>query len=365
MPSPVLQINNLQIDFESEAGITHAVNDISFSVQPGEITGIVGESGSGKSVTALSILQLLNAPPAKYTGGEIIFNRKNNDIINLMQCDAPVLRSVRGAEISMIFQEPMTSLNPVFTCGEQVMEILRQPAGKKISREAARKKAIALFDQVQLPNPEKILSSYPHELSGGQKQRVMIAIAICCNPKLLIADEPTTALDVTVQKAILDLLASLQRQTGMSVIFITHDLAIVGEIASNVLVMYKGNIVEQGSVENIFRHPKHPYTKGLLACRPALHQHLRRLPVISDFMETNAQGIIIEKENPEDELNKNDLKESVNKNDTTTPAILLEVKNIFTRFSLNQNKLGKSSSFITVVDDVSFTVKSGETLGLV
>lgn len=271
--TPLLQINNLQIDFVTEIGTTTAVKHISLTVNRGEIVAIVGESGSGKSVTSLAILQLLRA---RYTTGEILFEG-----VNLLTQSEAQLRKIRGNKIAMIFQEPMTSLNPVFTCGHQVKEAIR--LHQSISEAQAKQKTIDLFQQVRLPNPEQLYHRYPHQLSGGQKQRVMIAMAMSCHPSLLICDEPTTALDVTVQKTILQLIKELQQTQQMGVIFITHDLGVVAEVADRAVVMYKGEIVEEGTVQDIFRNAQHPYTKGLLACRPVLHPKGQRLPVVSDF----------------------------------------------------------------------------------
>jgi len=284
---PLLTINDLRIDFITEAGAHTALNGISFQVNRGEIVGIAGESGSGKSVSSLAILQLLASPPARYVSGEILFSPDGLKQFNMVGLDRPTLQSLRGSRIAMIFQEPMTSLNPVFTCGDQVMEAIR--LHEKISGEQARRKTIELFEKVRLPNPALIFRRYPHQLSGGQKQRVMIAMAICGNPSLLICDEPTTALDVTVQKSVLELLAELQSQTGMGVIFITHDLGVIAEIAHKTIILYKGNIVEEGPTADVLIRPVHPYTRGLLACRPVLYTKGERLPTADDFMEKAEQ----------------------------------------------------------------------------
>ncbi|MCF6406731.1 ABC transporter ATP-binding protein [Chitinophaga filiformis] len=365
MQQPLLSIRNLTVSF----GSTKAVNDISLDILPGEIVGIVGESGSGKSVTALSLMRLLQNP-GKITGGNLLYqlrasNVPSRDIARLSEAE---LRSWRGNEISMIFQEPMTSLNPLHKCGYQVMEALLLHK-RKMSREEARLQTLELFKQVRLPDPELLMERYPHQLSGGQKQRVMIAMAISCQPRLLIADEPTTALDVTVQKTILELLKELQRQTGMSVIFITHDLGVIAEIADRVAVMYKGRIVEEGSVRELFTHPKHPYTKGLLACRPPLDKRLFRLPVTRDFMEIDSQGNIVEKAREVKafvhslEVPHNiviDREEQLAKR----PA-LLEVRDLRTWFPARKNIFGKVLSWTKAVNGVSFEVREGETMGLV
>ena len=281
---PLLSIQNLSIDFHTESSITKALKNITIEINSGEVVALVGESGSGKSITALSILQLLPSPPAKYTSGEIIFTEENNSI-DLLKRSRHEMQNIRGNKIAMIFQEPMTSLNPVLTCGSQIQEALIQH--KKISKREAKKQTIEWFDIVKLPTPSNMYDRYPHQLSGGQKQRVMIAMAMCCEPSLLICDEPTTALDVTVQKTILQLLKELQQQSNMGIIFITHDLGVVAEIADRAVVMYKGEIVEQNSVKEIFFNPQHAYTKALLACRPVNHERGKRLPIVSDFMEVS------------------------------------------------------------------------------
>ncbi|MBS1655723.1 MAG: ABC transporter ATP-binding protein, partial [Bacteroidetes bacterium] len=272
--TPLLQIKNLQVRFHSESGITEAVKNISFTVSRGETVALVGESGSGKSVTSLSILQLVPSPPAAYKG-EILFSENEKQPISLLTLKSQQLQSIRGNKIAMIFQEPMSSLNPVMTCGAQVMEAITRHY--PVSKTEAKNQTIGWFAKVKLPDPATIFNRYPHQLSGGQKQRVMIAMAMCCNPSLLICDEPTTALDVTVQKTILELIKELQQQNNMAVIFITHDLGVVAEIADRALVMYKGEIVEQGTIKQIFINAEHPYTKALLACRPVLHSKGERL----------------------------------------------------------------------------------------
>jgi len=348
---PLLRINDLSIDFVSESGITSALKNISLTVDRSEILAIVGESGSGKSVTALSILKLL-ASTATFTSGEIIFSEDGKSEIDLLRLSNKELQKIRGNKIAMIFQEPMTSLNPVFTCGSQVAESIQ--LHKKISTSEAKKQAIQWFRKVKLPEPEKVFSKYPHQLSGGQKQRVMIAMAICCKPSLLICDEPTTALDVTVQKNILQLVKELQEEQKMGVIFITHDLGVVSEIADKIAVMYKGKIVETNSRKEIFVYPQHPYTKGLLACRPVFHQKGERLPVVSDFLVEGETQI----------KSSNEKQEIINiENDKT--ETLLRVKNLSVWFPVKKNLLGKSLSFTKAVDDVSFEVIKGETLGLV
>ncbi|WP_055562796.1 ATP-binding cassette domain-containing protein [Hymenobacter sp. AT01-02] len=288
MSQPILSVRNLTIDFASHRGNTRAVADISFDLHRGETLAIVGESGSGKSVTSLALMGLIPLPPGRITSGEARFQSEVLGDVDLLKLSDEQLQQVRGNDISMIFQEPMTSLNPVYTCGSQVVEALRLHTSLNEKEAAAR--TVELFTMAQLPRPEKIFSSYPHEISGGQKQRVMIAMAMACNPAILIADEPTTALDVTVQARMLRLIDDLRRQHNTAVIFITHDLGVVAEIADRILVMYRGRVVEQGSVLDIFTNPQHPYTKGLLACRPKLSVGRKKLPVVADFMRETADG---------------------------------------------------------------------------
>lgn len=348
---PLLQIKNFSVDFVTESGTTSAVKNISFDINHGETVAIVGESGSGKTVTSLSILQLLPSPPAEYKTGSILFSEDGTKQVNILQLDEKDLRKIRGNKISMIFQEPMTSLNPVKTCGKQVVEALK--IHENISDKEAQAKTIELFDRVKLPDPAAIFNRFPHEISGGQKQRVMIAMAIGCQPSLLIADEPTTALDVTVQKTILQLIKDLQLQQQMSVIYITHDLGLVAEIADRVIVMYKGDVVETGAVKEIFKNPKHPYTRALLACRPDASSKGKRLPVISDFLggenEKHLKVEIKSKEQPPSGIN----------------TTLLQVKNLEVAFPVKKNFFGKVLKEFKAVNDVSFTVSKGETVGLV
>jgi len=277
------------------------------------------------------------------------------------------MRSYRGNEVAMIFQEPMTSLNPVYTCGNQVMEVIM--LHQKVSKKEAKKKTIKLFEQVQLPDPERIFSVYPHQISGGQKQRVMIAMAMSCNPRVLIADEPTTALDVTVQKTILDLMLQLQREHDMGIMFITHDLGVIAELADKVMVMYKGKVVEQGPVLEIFSNPKHPYTKSLLACRPPLDKRIMRLPVSADFMKTDEEGNMIEIPTTVSEAINSVIitKEQRDKEhqELYSRSKILEIQNIKTYFSKNKTFFGKTIDYVKAVDDVTLDVYEGETLGLV
>lgn len=367
----LLEVNNLETHFTTEKGFTKAVDNISFKIKKGEAVGIVGESGSGKSVTSLSIMKLLPNPIGKIAGGEIIFNSPTKGKIDLVKLHEKEMLFERGNEIAMIFQEPMTSLNPVYTCGNQVMEVLM--IHKKISKKAAKELTIELFRKVDLPRPEAIFDSYPHQISGGQKQRVMIAMGICCEPSLLIADEPTTALDVTVQNRILELLRSLRDEFDMSIIFITHDLGVIAEIADRVIVMYQGKIVEQGTVWDIFNSPKHPYTKGLLACRPRLDIKLKVLPVVSDFMNIDEKGNITEKESHKFSSvgeailfnfeGDDEIEEKRQKIMQQVPH--LEIKNLKTYFPISKGLFGKVTDYVKAVDDVSFNIYPGETVGLV
>lgn len=364
---PLLEVKNLVTQFQTETGVVNAVNDVSFTLCKGKTIGIVGESGSGKSVTSLSVMQLIPNPPGKIAGGEISYHTKNGSTIDLVKTPQDDMRKFRGNEIAMIFQEPMTSLNPVMKCGRQVMEAIM--LHQKISAKEAREKTLQLFKEVQLPTPETMLERYPHQLSGGQKQRVMIAMAISCNPRVLIADEPTTALDVTVQKTILELMKKLQQQYNMGILFITHDLGVIAELADEVIVMYKGNIVEQGSVKEIFSNPKHPYTKSLLACRPPMNFRVKRLPVVSDFMERRENGEIIEVQKKVSDALKNVVitneERKANHQELYNREKILEIKNVKTWFPAKKTFFGKILDYTKAVDDVSFDVYEGETLGLV
>jgi peptide/nickel transport system ATP-binding protein len=345
---PLLQIKDLQIGFFENETIAKALNSSSFNIAKGKMVAIVGESGSGKSVTALSLLQLL--PKQATVSGDILFCNDGKTQEDLNKLSAKEISKIRGNKISMIFQEPMTSLNPVYTCGNQVMEALIQH--KKITKEEARQKTIALFEQVSLPEPTVMLKRYPHQLSGGQKQRVMIAMAMSCNPSLLIADEPTTALDVRVQKSILKLLKKLQEENDMSVLLITHDLALVADYADEVIVMYKGSIVEQGNTKTILTNPQHNYTKALLACKPAANSKGKKLPVINDSMNPNAEILL-----------KEDLQ-----NTLAAPVenkIILSVEDLEVYFTKSKNIFGKTTAVHKAVDGVSFKVNKNETIGLI
>ncbi|PUZ24793.1 ABC transporter ATP-binding protein [Chitinophaga parva] len=366
MPAPLLQVKDLTVTFTANGHQARAVNGISFAVQPGEILGIVGESGSGKSVTAMSVLRLL-PDTASITGQVLLQPADAAQPLDTGALPEAVMRSLRGHRIGMIFQEPMSSLNPLITCGQQVMEAIR--IHQHTDKASARARALALFRQVQLPDPEQLLDRYPHELSGGQKQRVMIAMAISCNPSLLIADEPTTALDVTVQKEILQLLRQLQADTGMSILFITHDLGVVASMAHRVLVMYKGQVVEEGPVQQVFTHPAHAYTKSLLACRPPANRRLQRLPVTSDFVEVDAQGHMQEKQASVqgflDTLEQPPMAWEARAAGLAAADNLLEVHSLHTLFPGRRNLWGKPSYYVKAVNDVSFNVRRGEILGLV
>jgi peptide/nickel transport system ATP-binding protein len=350
MADSIIQVRNLSVEFRTDEGTVKAVKNISFDIPRGKTVGLVGESGSGKSVTSLAIMRLIPNPPGKITGGQILFDGK--DLASLSESE---MRQIRGNKVSMIFQEPMTSLNPVFTVGDQIAEtlILHQ----KLSKHEALAKSLDLLSQVGIPNPSERIKSYPHELSGGQRQRVMIAMAIACRPDVLIADEPTTALDVTIQKQILDLLADLQKQYKMSVLFITHDLGVIADIADEVVVMYRGDIVEKGDTESIFQKPQHPYTKGLLACRPSLERNPLRLPVVSDFMTEDGKEKSFDVE--------------ILKQQKQTRAIsdsqpeLLKIMNVKKHFPLKKGFFGGVQSWVKAVDDVTLSVRKGRTLGLV
>jgi peptide/nickel transport system ATP-binding protein len=328
----------------------NVVHNISFNLNKNEILGIVGESGSGKSVTALSILGLLPKKKAQVTG-KILFQDDN-----LINYSDKQFRSIRGNQIAMVFQEPMSSLNPSLTCGYQVLEMLLEHT--KLSKNEAKSTVIKLFNQVKLPRAEQIYNQYPHQISGGQKQRVMIAMAIACKPKILIADEPTTALDVTVQKEIVLLLKELQQETKMSILFITHDLALISEIANRVLVMYKGKIVEQGNVEQVFKSPKHNYTKALIQSKPSLDVRLRVLPTIKDFLDTAVHREEREEGNDENSKFVSEKERQKNHKALYSRPPILEIKNLATYFTSKKNT-------VKAVDNVSLKIYQGETLGLV
>ncbi len=346
----VIEIKNLSVDFTVDGKPVHAVKNSSLTIKEGETFGLVGESGSGKSVTSLAIMGLLPKPQAKISSGEILYKGKN--ILNFSKKE---MTQIRGNKITMIFQEPMTSLNPVFKIGNQITEtiLLHQEA----SKAEAKERAIQLLDEVGIPDPARKFDDYPHQLSGGQRQRVMIAIALACEPDLMICDEPTTALDVTIQKQVLELLVNLKKHHKMSILFISHDLSVVAEIADHVAVMNQGVIVEQGTTEDLFLNPKHPYTKGLLACRPSLGDNPKRLPTVQDFLSKDDANFSLPKEKVEIKVEKD-----ISKNNN---PVLLEVKNVKKYFEIKGGLFGRTVDHFKAVDDVSFTLKKGMTLGLV
>ncbi|WP_413582407.1 ABC transporter ATP-binding protein [Bdellovibrio sp. HCB288] len=348
MSNNVIEVKNLAVEFKTDDGIVKAVKHISFSIPKGKTVGLVGESGSGKSITSLAIMRLIGHP-GKVTSGEILFEGKD-----LLKLPEDKMREIRGAKISMIFQEPMTSLNPVLTVADQITETLM--LHQNLTKEQALSRGVELLKKVGIPNPEERLYFYPHKFSGGQRQRIMIAMAIACNPDVLICDEPTTALDVTIQKQILDLLADIQKQTNMSMLFITHDLGVVADIADQVIVMNKGEVVETNVSKKIFTNPQHPYTKGLLACRPSLSSHLARLPVLSDFMGPNGEEL------PGPDASTQQAKKASHPSDA---PVILEVKDLQTHFAHTGGLLGRVQGYTKAVDGVSFQVKKGRTLGLV
>ena len=431
MTDTILEVQHLCVQFQTEGRLVNAVDDVSFSLKRGQTLGIVGESGSGKSVTSLSVMRLVPTPPGRIVQGKILFRsqkQKTDQPVDLLQLPLRDMRGYRGSQISMIFQEPMSSLNPVYTCGFQIVEALR--LHEDLSVSAARRRAIALLQEVKLiPTDEELsqailetasqeqssappkesdiqkqinrqkqsyLNRYPHQLSGGQIQRVMIAMAIASNPDILIADEPTTALDVTVQATILDLLRELRDRRQMSIIFVTHDLGIIAELADTVAVMYQGKIVETGTAHEVFKNPQHPYTRGLLACRPQPSQRLKLLPTVANFMATvpaEQEAIIpsntntsntndtalssepsaqsaplpeqIHTESPPDPTLEVSAAEMAQRLTTLTQQTpLLTVDNLQVFFPV-KGMFGQTARYVTAVNDVSFQVYPGETLGLV
>jgi len=366
MSDVLLDVKNLTVDFKSEDDTVRAVDGISYTLNRGESLGIVGESGSGKTVSSLALMRLI---PSNGTvaSGELLFNSRSKGIIDVNKISGKEMRYFRGNEIAMVFQEPMTSLNPVYTCGDQVMEAIM--LHQQVSKKESRHRTLELFKQVKLPRPETIIDSYPHQLSGGQKQRVMIAMAMSCKPSVLICDEPTTALDVTVQQAILELMKELQAEHNMSIIFISHDLGVIAEIAEKVLVMYKGKIVEQGNILDVYSNPQHPYTKGLLACRPPLDKRLYVLPTVSDFMKpAEAGGLGKGSEKLSDVIDKYVITPEVRKKDHEKlykQEPILQVKNLKTYFPIKKGLFGKTTDYVKAVDDLTFDIYPGETLGVV
>ena len=343
---PLLTVKNLTVEF----GGRRVVEEVSYTLHRGETLGIVGESGSGKSVSTMALMGLL--PKTARVSGEAMFGTESGEQgreeVNLLTLDEEQFREIRGKRMAMIFQEPMTSLNPVQKCGAQVVEMLR--LHEDVDGEEARRRVIDLFKEVLLPRPEKIFDSYPHEISGGQKQRVMIAMALICNPDLIIADEPTTALDVTVQKTILQLLRQLQQKHNIAVIFITHDLGVIAQVADEIAVMYHGKIVEQGEASSILHNPQHPYTKGLLACRPPLEGRPLRLSTVADYMENGEAGGV----------RCGEREKAAQQGEP-----LLSVRDLDVTYTLEKNILGKPRKQLKAVDGISFDVYRGETLGLV
>jgi peptide/nickel transport system ATP-binding protein len=359
--NPLLDIEDLSLELCRDNQWNSILRHISFSLHQGETLGIVGESGSGKSVSALSIMRLLSPNIARYPSGRILFrpDGTNESAIDLLKAQESELQAIRGNKIGMIFQEPMTSLNPVIRCGEQITEqiLLHTNASEKEAKE----QVYDLFEEVRLPRPKQIFDAYPHELSGGQKQRIMIAMAMSCHPKLLIADEPTTALDVTIQKNILELIRNLQQEHNMGVLFITHDLGVVAEIADRAIVMYKGDIVEENSVRNIFLNPKNDYTKQLIACRPSMTQRLRKLPQVSDFTdnsEADMQKIINKLTVTPDE--RKAAHAQLYSNDK-----IISIKHLNKVYKVRKRKLFEKQQFFTALNDINLDIYEGETLGLV
>lgn len=347
----LLSVQNLSVEFSTPEGVVRAVNNLSFDIKPGQTVGLVGESGSGKSVTSLAVMGLIPNPPGKVVEGKILF--EGEDLVGASESR---MRDIRGNDIAMIFQEPMTSLNPVFTVGDQICETLILHKG--LTKAQAWERSIELLDQVGIPDPKRSINKYPHEMSGGQKQRVVIAMAIACEPKLLICDEPTTALDVTIQKQVIDLMFDLQKKYNMGMLFITHDLGVIADIADDVVVMYRSNLVEQNTAKNIFTEAKHPYTKGLLACRPALDKNPERLLTVSDFMDESGKELNVS----EDKLKKVD---KVYKVDEEKNTPLLEVNNLKVQFPIKGGIFGRTVDHFVAVNNVSFKLRKGMTLGLV
>jgi peptide/nickel transport system ATP-binding protein len=354
----LLEVDNLKTYFHTRNGVVKAVDDISFTLEKGEILGIVGESGSGKSVTVHTLMGLVPQPPGRIEGGTAVFDNRN-----LLTTDEAVLRSLRGKRISMIFQDPMTSLNPYLRISEQLIEPLLIHG--QANRKEALKRAITMLEKVGMSGAAERVHSYPHEFSGGMRQRVMIAMALITDPEVLIADEPTTALDVTVQSQILRLLKDLQTDLGVSVIFITHDLGVIAELADRVVVMYHGHIVEQGDVLPIFENPQHPYTKGLLACRPRLESTFKVLPTVSDYLdEMEVDGQIELSERP-DAAARIEAMQKIDEPEIDGTDLLLEVNNLHVHFPERAGFFSGPKGVVKAVDGISFIVPRGSTLGLV
>ena len=357
---PILEIENLRTHFHTDDGIVKAVDGISLTAFPGETLGIVGESGSGKSVTSYTVMKLLPELTARVNADKVTF--LGRDMLSVTTKD---MSEIRGKDMAMIFQEPMSSLNPVFRVGDQVAEAIRFHEG--VSKEEARQRTIQLFEEVGIPNPSERVDMYPHEMSGGQKQRVVIAMALSCNPTLLIADEPTTALDVTIQAQILDLLRKLRDTRGMAVLFITHDLGVIAEIADKVAVMFRGKVVEYGPVLDIFENPQHPYTKGLLNCRPRLDTPFKVLPTVSDFLEYwTEDGEVQMREKSMDDARMQELmntgRDKMAEGEGTP---VLSVKDLKVWFPVKKGVFRRTVDHVKAVDGISFDVWEGQTLGLV
>ena len=349
----LIEVDNLRISFLGQKQWSEVVKGISFSINRGEIVGLVGESGSGKSVSSLAIMGLLPERYSKINEGKILFYDKDDTPIDLTQLTEKQYQSFRGDKVAMIFQEPMTALNPVQKCGSQVMEMIL--LHNKTTKSKAKQRVLELFKEVLLPDVDRVYNSYPFELSGGQKQRVMIAMALSCNPDLLIADEPTTALDVTVQKTILELLKSIQDKYGIGILFITHDLGVIKQIADRVIVLYKGEIVEKGDVNEVFFNPQHSYTKGLLASRPPIEKRPKRLLTVSDFLSNkNQEQVLITKEQRQE-----------NHKLLYSQEPLLRVNDLSVEYVVKKNLFGKITKKKIAANKVSFDVFKGETLGLV
>lgn len=343
LDTPIARIENLRVEFQTKDGPVVGVEDVSFHINPGETVCIVGESGSGKSVSSLSLMRLVEFGGGEISGGRLLFDRKDGGEIDLAQTEQNLMRTIRGNEIGMIFQEPMTALNPVFTIERQLTEGLR--VHRAMDKKQARERALELMHEVRIPEPEARLKQYPHELSGGMRQRVVIAMALACKPRLLIADEPTTALDVTIQAEILALMDRLKRETGTAVMFITHDMAVVAQMADRVVVMYRGNKVEEGTVEEIFENPQHDYTKALLAA----------VPKLGDMNGTDLPSPM--------KLMSDGFRET--KPIKGSDEVLLEVRNLTTRFAVKGGFFRTTRAYVHAVEDVSFTINKGQTMSLV
>jgi peptide/nickel transport system ATP-binding protein len=360
-PKTVLKIEGLRTQFQVEEGTVHAVRDIDLEILEGRTLGLVGESGSGKSVTSLSVMRLLPERIAHLEANGVRF--LGQDLLSLPEKE---MRHIRGGRMSMIFQEPMTSLNPVLTVGSQVIEAIR--IHQTLGKSEARERTVDLFEEVGIPEPSRRVDSYPHELSGGQQQRVMIAMALSCNPRLLIADEPTTALDVTIQAQVLELLRQLRDTRSMSILFITHDLGVIAEIADDVAVMYDGKIVEHGPVLDLFTAPSHPYTRGLLACRPRLEQRLSRLPMVSDFMEVHRdpeEGAVLRERIMPPERQAELERVSTPCAPLPDAQPVLRVEGLKVHFPIRRGLLQRVVDHTRAVDGLDLEVHEGRTLGLV